>query len=122
MIEVPESFCSLVHGCLDFVYPCHDFDPHFLKELIDLLLVGSIWLLSCRERSYLLEKLGVIGERPVPENCLEIAGCKLGNGQEVFGLEGLFHYAELAFEDQIVCASRISGKVDALLISVARTY
>jgi len=84
MIELPESFCSLVHCCMDFVYLCHDFYPHFLKEFIDLLLVGSIWLFSCRERSYLLEKLGVIGERPVPENCLEIAGCKLGNGQEVF--------------------------------------
>ena len=36
-------------------------------------------------------------------------------------MEGLFHDAELAFEDQIVGASRISGKIDALLISVART-
>jgi len=41
----------------------------------------------------------------VPENCLEIAGCELGNWQEIFGLKGIFHNAELAFEDQIVCAS-----------------
>jgi len=84
VIEVPESFCSLVHGCLNFVYPCHDLDSHFLKEFIYFLLVGSIWLFSCREHSYLLQKLGVIGERPVPENCLEIAGCKLGDRKEVF--------------------------------------
>ena len=57
----------------------------------------------------------------MPENCLEIAGCKLGNGEEVFGLEGLFHDAELAFEEQIICASRVSGEVDALFVSVSRT-
>jgi len=43
----------------------------------------------------------------VPENCLEIAGCELGNGQEIFRLEGIFHNTEFAFEDQIVCASRV---------------
>jgi len=107
VVEVPESLGSLIHGCLDFVDLCHDFYSHFLKELIYSLLVGSIGLFSCRERSYLLQKLGVVGERPVPENCVEIAGCELGNWQEVFGLEGFFHNAELAFEDQIISARRV---------------
>jgi len=35
----------------------------------------------------------------VPEHGLEIAGCELRNGKEVFGLEGLLNDAELAFED-----------------------
>ena len=35
----------------------------------------------------------------MPEYCLEIAACKLRNGEEVFRLEGLFHDTELAFED-----------------------
>ena len=122
MIEVPESLRSLVHGCLHFVDPCHDFDSHFLEELIYSLLVGSIWLLSGRERSYLLEELGVVGERPVPENCLEITGGELGDGEEVFGLEGLFDDAEFAFEDDIILrASRVSAEIDAFLICMVRT-
>ena len=107
MVEVQESLGSLIHGFLHFVDFRHNFYSHFLKELIYSLLVGRIGLFSCRKRSYLLQELGVVGERPVPENCVEIAGCELGNGQEVFGLEGFFHNAELAFEDQIVSASRV---------------
>jgi len=99
VIEIPESLRSRIHGYLDFFYPSHDFDSHFLKELIYFLLDRSIWLLSYRECSYLLEELAVVGERPVPENCLEIACCKLGNGKEVLGLEGLLHDAEFTFED-----------------------
>jgi len=99
VIEVPESLRSRIHGCLDFVNPCHYFDSHFLEELIYFLLDGIIWLFSCRECSYLLQELAVVRERPVPENCLEIACRKLGNGKKVLGLEGLLHDAILAFED-----------------------
>ena len=99
MIEVPESLRSRVHGCLHFVYPCHDFDSHLLEELINILLDGSIWLFSCREFSYLLQEFTVIGERPMPENCFEITCRKLGNRKEVLGLEGLLHDAKLTFED-----------------------
>jgi len=63
------------------------------------LLVSNIRLFSCRQGSYLLEELVVVRERPVPENCLEIAGCELRYGKEIFGLEGLFNNAEFAFED-----------------------
>ena len=99
MIEIPESLCSLIHGCLHFVYLRQDFDSHFLEELIYLVLVGCIWFFSCRQRSDFLEELFIVGERPVPEHCLEIAGCELGDGKEVLGLKGLLNDAELAFED-----------------------
>jgi len=63
------------------------------------LLVGGIRFFSCRERPDLLQELGVVRERPVPENSLEIAGCKLGNGKEIFRLKGLLNYAEFTFEN-----------------------
>jgi len=83
MIEIPESFCLFIHGCMNFIYPCHDFISQFLKEFIYFFLVDSIWFFSCREYPYLLQKLRVIGERPMPEYCLEIAGCKLGDRKEI---------------------------------------
>ena len=121
MIEVPESLCLFIHGCLDFVYLCHDFDSHFLKETIYFLFVRSIRLFSFRERSDLLQELEVIWERPVPEDGLEVTGCELGNGKEIFRLKGLFNDAEFAFEDTIICASRISGEIDAFLVFMVRT-
>jgi len=88
-----------IQGCLNYIYPCHDFNSHFLKETIYFLFVGSIRLFSYRESPDLLKELGVIGERPVPENSLEIAGCELRNWKEIFRLKGLFNNTEFAFEN-----------------------
>jgi len=99
VIEIPESLGSFIHGCLDFVNLCHDFDSHFLKETIYFLFVRSIRLFSYRKCPDLFKELEVIGERPVPEHGLEIAGYKLGNWKEIFRLKGLFNDAEFAFEN-----------------------
>jgi len=106
VVEVTESLRLLIHGCLDFIYPCHDFDSHFLKKLIYFFLVSSIRFFSCRKLSYLLKELAVVRERPMPEDGLDIAGCELGNRKEIFGLEGLFNYTKFAFENYIILFSQ----------------
>ena len=57
----------------------------------------------------------------MPEDCLEVTGCELGNWKKVFRLKGLFNDAEFTFEDTIICASRISGEIDAFLVFMVRT-